>query len=129
MMAPQTELYDALFMASESLGFKTFQFLPKPDTVYPFVVMNSIQTLKVSLKTALQARFIVTIHFWGDEESWNEIIQMMELLNRTARKGFVTDSYRFTARVQDFDSQILVDDSVPNTMLNHGLLTLSFVLT
>ena len=128
-MSPRQELYDALFMASQDLGYTTFQYLPPGQTPYPFVVINDVQMYKVSLKTAVQAHLVVTMHVWGDAESWTMVNDMLEQLESAAQRGFETKNYHFKARINDFDSQTVVDDSVPNTMLNHGLLTLSFVLS
>ncbi|MDH5017582.1 hypothetical protein [Limosilactobacillus fermentum] len=127
--SPRQELYDALYEASEQLGYDTYQFLPPAKTPYPFVVMGSMQSISSSLKTAIQDRVIITIHVWGDQEGWSKVDSMMMELEKVARNGFLTDHYRFQAQINEFDAETMIDDSVANTVLNHGLLTLSFLLS
>ncbi len=127
--SPRQELYNAMFEVSETLGYSTYQFLPPAKTPYPFVVMGTMQSISSSLKTAIQDQVTITINVWGDQEGWTKVDEMMLELEQAARRGFTTDHYRFKPLINEFSAETMIDDSVANTVLNHGLLSLSFILS
>lgn len=128
MMNPQQELYDALFIRSQDLGFDTYDHLPLEGepAPYPFVVVGETQTVKSATKTALQAEFYITCHVWGSEEQRLRVSQMMAQLD--AAQILHSKHYAFVQQFNDTDQQQLQDTSVKNTVLNHGVITLAFKL-
>lgn len=129
MMNPHMELYNALFIRSQELGFDTYDHLPLDgeNAPYPFVVVGEMQTVKSATKTALQAEFYITCHVWGREEQRLKVSQMMAQLDDV--QLLYGKHYTFVQIFRDTDQQMMQDTSVPNTVLNHGVITLAFKLT
>lgn len=127
---PQQELFDQLYIESEKLGFNTYDHLPMrtENAEYPFVVIGNNQMITANYKTAIGGQFNQTIDVWGDEEMRFEVSSMMNQLNQLGQGYLITDHFRFIGRIGQNESQIIQDTSVPNTVLNHGILTLVFNL-
>lgn len=129
MASPQQELYDGLFIFSQNLGYTTYDHLPmqSENAKYPFVVIGESQMIPGTYKTARSGRFTQTIHVWGGEEMRLVVSDMVDefvwIGNRLATQ------YDFVSRVSLGDVQLMQDTSVPNTVLNHGIVTLVFDLT
>lgn len=128
--SPQQELYDQLYIMSQNLGFDTYDHLPmeNENANYPFVVIGSNQLLPVNFKTVVGGQLSQNIDFWGDEQMRLTVTSMMNQLTTACYRELVTKHFRFQNRVAQTDSQIIQDTSVPNTVLNHGILTLVFSL-
>lgn len=127
---PQQELYDQLYIESERLGYTTYDHLPMQteNAEYPFVVLGSNQMITANLKTAIGGQFHQVIDVWGAEEMRFQVTTMLDRLNRLGQGYLMTDHFRFVGRINQNESQIIQDTSVPNTVLNHGILTLVFSL-
>lgn len=128
-MLPEQVIYDYVYSQSESLGFKTYDHLPmeSENAPYPFVVIGEISSTDVNLKTALNKTTTLTIHFWGDGESRFKLNEMAEKLEKSIETGY-TDGYAVVVRHSQTHKQLIQDTSVPNTVLNHLVLTLVFFL-
>ena len=128
--SPQQELYDQLYIESENLGYTTYDHLPmqSENAEYPFVIIGENQLIPLNLKTAVGAQLNQTIHVWGDETMRFTVAEMLNQLTQLGYRNIRTDHFRFVGRVGQQDSQIMQDTSVPNTVLNHGILTLVFSL-
>lgn len=125
---PDEELYDKIFEVSQSLGYDTYDCLPKMDVEYPFVQLTNTQKTTLNWKTAKGGLVSQTIHVWGTSEMRYQVAQMMEQLSRLADGELITDHFRFIGRSNQSDYQIMNDTSVPDTTLKHGVLTLFFNL-
>lgn len=126
--SPQQELFDQLMIVSQSMGIDTYERLPMKEVPYPFVVIGENQLIPVNLKTAIGGQISQTIHVWGDEEMRPTVSSIMNQLSQVGYGELLTKHFRFVGRVGQTDSQIIQDTSVPNTVLNHGILTLVFNL-
>lgn len=128
--SPQQELYDQIYIASEDLGFNTYDHLPMQteNAEYPFVIIGENQLIPLNLKTAIGGQLNQTIHVWGDEDMRFTVADILNQLVQLGYQTIQTEHFRFVGRIGRQDSQIMQDTSVPNTVLNHGILTLVFNL-
>ena len=53
---------------------------------------------------------------------------MMNDIFVQASQPVEVDGYSVRLKINDYDNQIMQDTSVPNTVLNHGMMTLVFNL-
>ena len=123
-------IFDYLFQLSLNSGYSTFDHLPleTENAPYPFVVIGSVQTLPVVTKNALQGQIVANVDVWGDGEGRFKVSQMMNDIFIQASQPVELDGYSVRLKIDDYDNQIMQDTSVPNTVLNHGMMTLVFNL-
>lgn len=123
-------IFDYLFQLSLNSGYSTYDHLPleTENAPYPFVVIGSVQTLPVVTKNALQGQIVANVDVWGDGEGRFKVSQMMNDIFVQASQPVELDGYSVRLKIDDYDNQIMQDTSVPNTVLNHGMMTLVFNL-
>lgn len=123
-------IFDYLFQLSLNSGYSTYDHLPleTENALYPFVVIGSVQTLPVVTKNALQGQIVANVDVWGDGEGRFKVSQMMNDIFVQASQPVELDGYSVRLKINDYDNQIMQDTSVPNTVLNHGMMTLVFNL-
>ena len=102
--------------------------LETENALYPFVVIGSVQTLPVVTKNALQGQIVANVDVWGDGEGRFKVSQMMNDIFVQASQPVELDGYSVRLKINDYDNQIMQDTSVPNTVLNHCMMTLVFNL-
>lgn len=127
---PEQELFDQLYIESDALGYDTYDHLPmrKENAKYPFVVIGDVQQVPINYKTVLGSKISITLHVWGDGESRFQVSQMLDNLAKLGEGKLLSDHFRFIGRFNQEDRQIITDTSVPDTVLNHGIVTLVFNL-
>ncbi|GET11616.1 hypothetical protein SN811_01160 [Ligilactobacillus agilis] len=123
-------IFDYLFQLSLNSGYSTYDHLPleTENAPYPFVVIGSVQTLPVVTKNALQGQLVANVDVWGDGEGRFKVSQMMNDIFVQSSQPVELDGYSVRLKIDDYDNQIIQDTSVPNTVLNHGMMTLVFNL-
>lgn len=123
-------IFDYLFQLSLNSGYSTYDHLPleSENAPYPFVVIGSVQTLPVVTKNALQGQIVANVDVWGDGEGRFKVSQMMNDIFVQSSQPVELDGYSVRLKIDDYDNQIMQDTSVPNTVLNHGMMTLVFNL-
>ncbi|WP_278914915.1 hypothetical protein [Ligilactobacillus agilis] len=123
-------IFDYLFQLSLNSGYSTYDHLPleTENAPYPFVVIGSVQTLPVVTKNALQGQIVANVDVWGDGEGRFKVSQMMNDIFVQSSQPVELDGYSVRLKIDDYDNQIMQDTSVPNTVLNHGMMTLVFNL-
>ncbi|WP_278746092.1 hypothetical protein [Ligilactobacillus agilis] len=123
-------IFDYLFQLSLNSGYSTYDHLPleTENAPYPFVVIGSVQTLPVVTKNALQGQLVANVDVWGDGEGRFKVSQMMNDIFVQSLQPVELDGYSVRLKIDDYDNQIIQDTSVPNTVLNHGMMTLVFNL-
>lgn len=130
-MTPDQLIYDYIFQLSLNSGYTTYDHLPleNENAPYPFVLVGSVQTLPVVTKNAVQGQIVANVDVWGDGESRFEVSQMMnDIFIQCMQPVKLEDTFvRF--RIDQYENQIIQDTSVPNTVLNHGMMTLVFNLS
>ena len=112
-------------------GYTTYDHLPleNENAPYPFVLVGSVQTLPVVTKNAVQGQIVANVDVWGDGESRFEVSQMMnDIFIQCMQPVRLGDTF-VRLRIDQYENQIIQDTSVPNTVLNHGMMTLVFNLS
>lgn len=127
-MTPDQLIYDYLFELSLNAGYTTYDHLPleSENAQYPFVVIGAVQTIPTTTKNAVYGQITVNIDVWGNAESRFEISKIMNDIFVQAMQPVRIQGYSVRLRIDRSDNQIIQDMSVPNTILNHGMLTLIF---
>lgn len=123
-------IFDYLFQLSLNSGYSTYDHLPleSENAPYPFVVIGAVQTLPVVTKNALQGKIVANVDVWGNGEGRFKVSQMMNDIFVQSSQPVELDGYSVRLKIDDYDNQIIQDTSVPNTVLNHGMMTLVFNL-
>lgn len=130
MVSPSLELRDAIYKYCTQKGYRVYTHLPlqNENAPYPFVVVGERQTSNTPYKAMIGATIYQTIHIWGTDRQLKQVDEIMNDLTQLTFKVIKTANYKFTGRSNLVDSRILEDDSVEDTVLEHGVLTLSFSL-
>lgn len=118
MKSPQQSIYDALFQASLSLGYKTYPYLPAKDAAYPFVYVGEQFDNDRPTKSVIYGDVITRLHIYHDYRKRSELTGMIDNLKREIRKLKRADG--FALNVKRINSQTLLDTSTPDS-LYHGI--------
>lgn len=127
MKSPEQELYDYFYALSEKTGWSTYDHLPLENekATYPFVVVGNMETTSGGTKTSLNSKINLIIDVWGNAKQRLAVSNMAERFFREAIGLTETDNYRFVGSINEQDKQLLQDTTVPNTVLNRGMVTLN----
>lgn len=127
-MTPDQLLYDYLFQKSLESGYKTYDYLPlENDNVpYPFVIIGGVQIIPDADKSSVSGQLTVSVDVWGSSEQRFEVSKMMNDLFFQASQPFKLMNCSVFLIRNSSDMQIIQDTSVPNIVLNHGILSLVF---
>lgn len=125
---PQQELFTALKLAIEALGYDVYDgFLPPADTPYPFVYLGDFQQTDSANKSAVFGSVFPVIHVWHDSPRKRGTVSNMLLQIKTAcRQLEHTDSFAWSARNVN---QRIFADTTTKTPLLHGVLEAEFIFS
>lgn len=124
-MTANLELFNRVFEFSQSvIGYDTYDMLPERDADYPFIVLDDMQDILNNLKTDVVGRTTITVHIWGNDEMRLEVSEAIGKFIKL--KEIESEHFKFKARLNEENSQLLNDTSVENTNLVHGVVTLIF---
>ena len=124
-MMANLELFNRIFEFSQMvIGYDTYDMLPEKDVDYPFIVLDNMQDIPNNLKTETVGRTTITVHVWGNNEMRLEVSEAIGKLIKL--KEIESEHFKFKARLNEENSQLLNDTSVENTTLIHGVMTLVF---
>lgn len=124
-MIANLELFNRVFEFCQSrIGYNTYDMLPMKDVSYPFVTLDDTQNIPVNLKTDVAGKVNITVHIWGNDEMRLEVSEAIDKLLKL--QEIESDNFKFKARLNEENSQLLNDTSVANTELIHGVVTLVF---
>ena len=125
-MTPAQELFDAVFIKCQDLGFDTYDGLPLKEVPYPFVVISEVQLDRLNWKTALGARLSIDVDIWGDSQMLSQVNEIPnKVLNFNQLKG---ENLIFVQTIGSSNYRLIKDTSIENTLLNHGIVSLEFRL-
>jgi hypothetical protein len=128
--SPQQELYDYVFAQALERGYDTYDHLPmqSENASYPFVTLENMDLVPDPNKTSIGATINLTVNVWGNQEQRLTVDSIANDLFMIASSWFSTDHYHYHGRLNGSDYQIIQDTSVPDTILNHAIVNLQFVL-
>lgn len=130
-MSAMSELYEYIFAKCEEKGFDTWDHLPldSENAPYPFVVVGEQQKTPSVTKLTVGGTIYVTVHIWGSRHQRDKVDQIATQIERlTYNPAFRTAHHFFTGRPGLIDNQIMIDDTIANTLLWHGVITMAFIL-
>lgn len=127
MKSPEQELYDYFYTLSEKTGWTTYDHLPmkNENAPYPFVIVGNMESTSGGTKTSLNSNISLIIDVWGNAKQRLVVSNMAERFFRTAIGLVETDNYRFFGSINEQDKQLMQDTTVPDTVLNRGMVTLN----
>lgn len=118
MKSPQQQIFDACFMVSHGLGYRTFDYSPATGTSYPFVHIGEQFDFDRANKTAVHGLVIQRIHLYHDYKKRGEITTMMDAIKREIRK--LKNTPNFYISIKDIKSQTLQDNTTAQSLI-HGI--------
>lgn len=129
-MIPEQELFDTVFSRAKGLGYTVYDHLPleSENATYPFVNIGDVNSTISPYKDAYGARIDITLNVWDTGENRYNVAKMMNALSAIGRGVLLSENFRFVGRPSLDSNQIITDTSVPDTVLMHGVLTLTYDL-
>ncbi|WP_093626700.1 hypothetical protein [Limosilactobacillus gorillae] len=130
-MSPDLELFDYLFSKCLEITQETYDYLPAendPSYSYPFIHVGNVTENGAVTKTSHSASFSIVIDVWGTREQRREVASLADKVYWLGGYPFETDNHKFYCRLDDQQKQIMIDNSVANTVYVRGMVTLRFYL-
>lgn len=124
LKSPQQQIFDAVFLASLNLGYRTVDYLPASDFGYPFVFIGEQFDQDRRTKTSLFGDVQQTIHVYHDRRHRREITTMINNIKTECRKLKHTEN--FYLKCKNINSQIRPDNSITSESLLHGIIEVEF---
>lgn len=122
---PQQELFSALKIRLEALGFSVYDgFLPPADTPYPFIYLGDNQQTDRNFKNAVTGRVHQVIHIWHNNPRQRGTVSEMILKTKTACRK-IEKTAHFSWDVQGMIARIFPDNTTKTPLL-HGVLEVDF---
>lgn len=123
LKSPQQQVFDAVFLASFLLGYRTFDYLPAKDTAYPFVYIGEQSDQDLRTKSLIYGRVQQSIHIYHDYKKRRELTMMMDKLKVECRKLKQTENFYLTCK--NITARTLIDNSTSEPLL-HGIIEVEF---
>lgn len=120
---PTQQIFDAIYKASDGLGYRTYDFKPMNEVGYPFVELGNAQIVPLPTKTTILGRVVIQVNIWGLGTRRREVSDMTNRLYTAIRKIKHTDSLLWSVDVEASNIEIR-QDTTTNTPLYRGILDL-----
>lgn len=117
--SPSDAIFSQLFIFSQEMGFRTYDYLPMKNVAMPFVYIGEVSEQDRRTKRILYGDMQITLHVYGGYKQRKIVTGMlhdlkMKIINMN-KIGEMNVNVRRTT------GQTLIDNSTSTTML-HGLL-------
>lgn len=119
------ELYDTLYALSESLGYKTYDTIPRKDANFPQVIIGETHILPRPNKSTLIGTVTARIHTWAESDNRMQASALTNAIYQAALNLKDTNSYRLNARLQACQVRMFTDNST-DKILWHGVIELEY---
>lgn len=121
--SPQQQIFDAVYKASQGLGYDTYDYLPASSAILPFVFIGEQFDQDRHAKDIVYGDVQQTIHIYHDYKKRRELTDMMNRLKVELRK--LKNTENFYVKSKSINSQTVLDDSTSDTLL-HGIVEVEF---
>ncbi len=123
LKSPQQQIFDAVFLASLRLNYRTYDYLPAKDVGYPFVCIGEQSDQDRRTKTSIYGNVQQTIHIYHLIENRRDLTGMMDRLKVDLRKLKRTENFYITCK--NITAQTIQDTSTPQALW-HGIIEAEF---
>lgn len=123
LKSPQQQIFDAVFLASLRLNYRTYDYLPAKDVGYPFVYIGEQSDQDKRTKTSIYGNVQQTIHIYHLIENRRDLTGMMDALKVELRKLKRTEN--FYVRCKKITAQTIQDTTTPQALW-HGIIEAEF---
>lgn len=123
IISPQNEVFNAIYIISERLGYKTFDYLPADKVDYPFVFIAEQFNQDRFTKTHLYGDLQQSIYIYHYLEKRTELVNMIERLSIECRK--LNKTRNFNLKIKEINKQIGLDRSLEHPIWK-GLIELNY---
>lgn len=125
IISPELALFNAVFSYAQSrVCERVYDTPPDKQAARPFVTLGTEQTTSTENKSDVAKRLFLTIHIWATTDQRQELeLIRAKLVNLTKIRAA---GWSFIARPDEETSDMIIDETVPNTQFLHGTVTLVY---
>lgn len=124
---PDQAIFDAVFLLSMQLGYKTYNYLPGKEAPYPFVYVGEVFEQSRRTKLNLFGDYQLTVHIYADDpqRDRNTVSKMINNI----KNGFYQFKHANGHQIipKRHNNQIINDNSTGVTLI-HGILELDMTI-
>lgn len=123
--SPELALFNAVFSYAQSrVCERVYDTPPDEQAACPFITLGTEQTTSTENKSNTAKRLFLTVHIWATTDQRQELeLIRAKLVNLTEIRA---EGWRFIARPDEETSDMIIDETVPNSVFLHGTVTLVY---
>lgn len=123
MKSRDQALFDSVY-AIIAPRYKVYDYKPMKEVGYPFVELESTQTLHETTKSHIRGSVVLILSVWGLQRNRKQVSEMAEWIMENT-KQFTAQGYSWHLDFSSSDVNIM-DDTTTNTPLKRARLMLHY---